>query len=75
MSGLARPIDVLSSYPAHRGSLRSVLASRASTAPEREFLVFEGRSLTYRDAAREVDRAAAMYAARGVEPGDRVGVM
>ena len=75
MTELARPIDVLSSYPAHRGSLRSVLASRASAAPEREFLVFEGRSLTYRETAREVDRAAAMYAARGVKPGDRVGVM
>ncbi len=75
MTELARPIDVLSGYPAHRGSLRSVLASRASAAPEREFLVFEGRALTYRDTAREVDRAAAMYAARGVKPGDRVGVM
>jgi crotonobetaine/carnitine-CoA ligase len=75
MSTLARPIDVISSYPPHRGSLRSVLASRASAAPEREFLVFEGRSLTYRDAVREVDRTAAMYAGRGVKPGDRVGVM
>ncbi len=75
MSGLARPIDVISSYPAHRGSLCSILASRAAAAPERELLVFEGRSLTYRDAVREVDRAAAMYAARGVKPGDRIGVM
>ena len=75
MTGLAKPIDVLSSYPAHRGSLRSVLASRASAAPAREFLVFEGRSVTYGDMVQQVDRAAAMYAARGVNPGDRVGVM
>jgi crotonobetaine/carnitine-CoA ligase len=75
MSALARPIDVISGYPPHRGSLGSVLASRAAAAPEREFLVFEGRPLTYGDALREVDRAATMYAARGVKPGDRVGVM
>jgi crotonobetaine/carnitine-CoA ligase len=75
MNRLARPIDVISSYPRHAGSLGSILASRAAAAPEREFLVFEGRSLSYRDAVREVERAAALYAGRGVRPGDRIGVM
>ncbi|HEX2135594.1 MAG TPA: AMP-binding protein, partial [Microvirga sp.] len=42
---------------------------------EREFLVFQGRSYGYRETARQVERAAAMYAARGVKAGDRVGVM
>ncbi len=75
MTELARPIDVITSYPSHRGSLRSLLASRASAVPKREFLLFEGRSITYADMERQVDRAASMYAARGVQPGDRVGVM
>jgi crotonobetaine/carnitine-CoA ligase len=75
MSDLTAPLEVISSYPAHRGTLWSVLVSRASAAPEREFLVFRGRALTYRAAAEGVERAAAMYAGRGVNPGDRVGVM
>ena len=75
MSELIAPREVISRYPPHRGTLRSMLASRAATSPERGFLVFQGRTLTYGAAAEEVDRAAAMYAARGVKAGDRVGIM
>jgi len=75
MTDLARPIDVISRYAPHQGSLRSVLASRASAAPEREFVAFQGRSLSFRETAEQVDRAAAMFAARGVGAGDRVGIM
>jgi crotonobetaine/carnitine-CoA ligase len=69
------PIDVISRYSKHGHTLGSVLASRAAAAPEREFVVFEGAALAYREVAHRVERAAAMYAARGVKPGDRVGVM
>ena len=69
------PLAVISGYPAHRATLGSLLASRTAAVPEREFIVFEGRSLSYREVALQVARAAAMYAARGVGAGDRVGVM
>ncbi len=69
------PLEVLSSYPPHRGTLWSLLASRAEAGPDRELLVFGARAWSYREVAAEAERAAAMYAARGVKAGDRVGVM
>lgn len=75
MSSPRTPIDVISSYPAHDGTLWSMLASRAAAAPDREFVVFEGESLTYLDVAHDVERAAALFAGCGVQAGDRVGLM
>ena len=69
------PLEVISGYARHRNTLGSWLASRAAAVPEREFVVFGARSLSYREVARQVERAAAMFAARGVKPRDRVGVM
>ncbi len=75
MSDPRKPIEVISSYPPHDGSLGSILASRAVAAPDREFVVFEGESLTYLDVEHAVGRAAALFAAHGVRAGDRVGLM
>jgi crotonobetaine/carnitine-CoA ligase len=75
MQELLEPIDVLSRYPAHRGTLNSILQSRAQSIPEREFLAFEQSSLSYAQVERLVGRAAAMFAARGVRPGERIGLM
>jgi carnitine-CoA ligase len=72
---MLRPLEVLSLYPPHRGTLASLLSTRASVAPQRECLVFEDHVLDYRQVEALAGRAAAMFAARGVEPGDRVGVM
>ncbi|MCX7154429.1 MAG: AMP-binding protein [Proteobacteria bacterium] len=69
------PLQVISAYPAHRSTLCSMLESRAAVAPGREFIVYEGTSLGYGEVAAQVGRAAAMYAARGVKAGDRLGVM
>jgi crotonobetaine/carnitine-CoA ligase len=69
------PIQVISLYPPHRDTLGSLLASRASSAPQREFLVFRGESISYAQAVARVERAASMLAARGVRAGDRIGVM
>ena len=69
------PIDVISLYPEHRHTLGSVLASRALRAPDREFLVYQGASISYAQAVVRGARAASMLAARGVRAGDRIGVM
>jgi crotonobetaine/carnitine-CoA ligase len=69
------PIDVISRYPAHGYTLHSLLASRAARVPDQQFLVYQGRSHSYGEAVAAVERAAAMLAARGVRPGDRIGVM
>jgi len=75
MSAARTPLEVISSYPPHDGTLWSMLASRAAAAPDREFVAFQGESLTYLAAAHDVERAAALFAARGVRPGDRIGLM
>lgn len=68
------PAEVLSLYPGHHGTLTSLLASRVATVPERIYAVFRDEAVSYADFARRVERASAMFAARGVGAGDRVGV-
>ncbi|POX43236.1 acyl-CoA synthetase [Streptomyces sp. Ru73] len=46
----------------------------ATTAPGRTALVFDGHETTYRELDEASDRLAGWLAARGVRPGDRVGV-
>jgi crotonobetaine/carnitine-CoA ligase len=75
MSAALQPLEVLRLYPPHRGTLDSLLATRAQTAPERKFLWYQGHSVSYAQAVQQVARTAAMLAARGIGPGDRVGVM
>ena len=72
---MLEPLQVLKLYPPHDGSLASLLASRASVAPQRPCIVFEEQVLTYAEVQAAAERAAALYAARGVCAGDRVGVM
>ena len=72
---MLEPAQVLARYPAHRWTLGSLLASRAGSAGQREFLVFGERSWTYSQTLLEVDRSAAMLQARGIGAGQRVGVM
>jgi crotonobetaine/carnitine-CoA ligase len=69
------PIEVISGYPAHGHTLGSMLASRASVAADREFMVSGDAIYTYAQTVTCVERAAAMLAARRVRAGDRIGVM
>ncbi len=69
------PLEVLQLYPPHDGTLRSVLEARAAVAPERAFVVHRGGTITYGEMVSLAEGAAAAFAARGVGPGDRVGVM
>ncbi|MFA7670138.1 MAG: AMP-binding protein [Burkholderiaceae bacterium] len=69
------PSEVLALYPPHNGSLSSLLASRVQAARDQTFVLFRGDSYSYGQIGEQVERAAAMYAARGIGVGDRVGVM
>ena len=69
------PIEVIAHYPAHRYTLGSLLASRASAVPAREFMVYGDASFTYAQSVARVERAAALLVAKGVRAGDRIGVM
>ena len=72
---MRRPLDVLSLYAPHGGSLSGLLAGRVALAPQRPCLVLGERVLAYAQVVAEAERAAGVYAALGVRGGDRVGVM
>jgi crotonobetaine/carnitine-CoA ligase len=66
------PLEVLRLYPPHDGSLAGLIASRASRLGDKPFILFEGRTISWRELEPLVQRAAAAYAALGVKRGDRV---
>ena len=55
-------------------SLPELLADTVARAPAAPFLHFLGKTSSYRDIHEEAKRFAAGLMARGVEPGDRVGL-
>ena len=65
----------LLSTPGSKTSIATVFQDRAARHDDRTFLRFEGREISYRLANRTANRFAAVLAARGVRPGDVVGIM
>jgi fatty-acyl-CoA synthase len=53
-------------------TLDGILRRSAAKFPDRDALIFDGRTHTYRDLDAAVSRAAAHFTALGLEPGDRV---
>src|SRR5262245_1007029 len=75
MSVVLEPIEVISGYRPHAGTLWSILVSRADADRTRDFVVFEDRTFSYGAIVEQIARAKAVFAARGVKPGHRIGVM
>ncbi len=69
------PLEVLSRYPAHDGTLASLLDSRIAGAGERPGLLFADRTTSWRGFRTAVEETARGLARRGVATGDRVAVM
>ncbi|HEV7267871.1 MAG TPA: AMP-binding protein [Falsiroseomonas sp.] len=69
------PLEVLRRFRAHDFTLADFLASRVEALPDEPCLVFEGRTWSYAEFAAEVGRCATVLAARGLRPGDRLGVL
>lgn len=65
----------LLAQPRSKVSIGSVFQDRAARYGDRVFLKFGDQQLTYRDANAAANRYAAVLAARGVGPGDVVGIM
>jgi crotonobetaine/carnitine-CoA ligase len=72
---MKKPLEVLRLYPEHDYTLAGALASRMQRDPERPFMLYEGRTWSWREFADAQERAARVLAARGVKTGDRVAVM
>jgi crotonobetaine/carnitine-CoA ligase len=69
------PIETLSLYPPHGGTIGGLLTSRASSGSAHPLLVFRGEVRTYGEMVDRVTRAARALRARGITNGDRVAVM
>ena len=72
---LIPPLEVIRGFAPHDGTLASMLQSRCAVQPDKEYLLFQGRSFSYREVLAEAARIAAVYASLGVKAGDRVGIM
>ena len=72
---MKQPLEVLQLYPPHDYTLAGAFASRAQRAGERPFLLFGGKTWSWREFGERVDRAARLLLARGIRRGERFGVM
>lgn len=72
---MKKPLEVLRLYPEHDGTLAGAFASRMAHDPDRPFLLFEGRSWSWREFDAAAVRTACALAERGVRHGDRIAVM
>ena len=72
---MRKPLEVLRLYPEHDYTLNGAFASRAQREPQRPFMLFAGRIWSWGEFGAAVEKAACLFAARGVKPGDRVAVM
>ncbi len=73
--GTVPPLDVISRFAPHGYTLMALLETRTRALPDKELIVYAGRSISYAEALRETLATAHALAARGVGRGDRVGVI
>jgi long-chain acyl-CoA synthetase len=57
------------------GSVMAMLEAAVASAPDGDAAVFQGERLSYRELGHRAERVAANLAARGINAGDRVGVL
>lgn len=75
LKGKRTPFDVLRLYPPHDETLMGALDSRVSVDADQPFLYFRARTYTRGEFRDAVLRMARSLVARGIRPGDRIGVM
>ncbi|MEV6325911.1 amino acid adenylation domain-containing protein [Nocardia sp. NPDC051787] len=67
--------SVLARPPATGSSIPAMFAARAADTPHAIAVVFENRSLTYRELAEHANQLAHLLRDHGVGPGDRVALL
>ena len=73
--GMKKPLEVLKLYPEHNYTLSGAFTSRAARDPAREFILYNGKSWSWRAFGEAVEGVARLLVSRGVTRGDRVAVM
>ena len=71
--GIGHPAD--DPLPLHDRVAAKILARQAAAAPDRPFVQFAGRWVTYAEADRRANRAAHALSAAGVSKGARVAIL
>lgn len=74
-AGLQTPHEVVTRFRAHTGSLSDFFRARVEAQPRAVALEFEGERWTYGELDALIARWAGWLHQRGVQRGDRVGVM
>ncbi|PKU24166.1 class I adenylate-forming enzyme family protein [Telmatospirillum siberiense] len=69
------PLETLSFFPPHDGTLWAFLESRQGPDPDRPFLIFNDVATSWRQFQGAVEQTVRMLRGRGVERGDRVAAM
>ena len=72
---LLKPLEVLRLYPAHDCTVAAAFATRLAAQPDKAFYAYEGQTRTWREFDADVASAVAMFRARGIKAGDRVGII
>src|SRR5688572_10239191 len=72
---MVKPLEVLRLYPEHDYTLAGAFESRASADPGRPFILYAGKTWSWREFGAAAAKTARLLAARGVKKGDRVGVL
>ncbi|MBT0565516.1 long-chain-acyl-CoA synthetase [Williamsia sp. CHRR-6] len=66
---------LLTRKPTATTTMGAVFAHRAAKHPERPFIRFEGRSLSYGECNRRVNRYASLLESKGIRTGDVVAIL
>jgi crotonobetaine/carnitine-CoA ligase len=69
------PLQVLELYPDHDYTLNGAFQSRSRSNPGRPFILYSGRTWSWKEFGEAVTRTARLLTAGGVKKGDRVGVL
>ena len=75
ISDLKKPIEILSSYPAHDFTMQSFYQTRIGRDPDRPLILFRDKTWSWAAFWERIVSTARMLAARGIRAGDRLGVI
>jgi crotonobetaine/carnitine-CoA ligase len=72
---LMTPLEVLRQFEAHDFSIDQFFQARLRTLSDQPMVEYQGSVMTWQACAEQADRAVAWLRARGIQAGDRIGLM
>ena len=72
---LLLPLEVLRPFEAHDFSLDRFFQTRLTRLRDKPMVEYQGSVMTWRDCAEQADHAVGWLLSRGIQAGDRIGLM